>query len=181
MGDWKKRLSDEALWHVGAYLLNWGRLETRISWSIAEMAPHATGPQVNPANVARALEAITNKWFTVYCETTAAQIQAAKRLKSAIQTASKDRNNICHGLGGIWLDPDDYAVICWQQYHQHKMTGNNPPQRTYDRAELAEMCGMIGDFEREINRLTELAIARPRTSFKDAAKVGTGQTRARQL
>jgi transposase-like protein len=47
-------------------------------------------------------------------------------------------------------------------FMMHRMTGRNPPQRTYGRDELAQMCGAIGEFEREIERLTEVAIARPR-------------------
>jgi len=161
---------NDALWHVGALLFNWGRLETQLTYSIVTMNPTVAGPHINPKNVARALEAILNKWLTVYCETTGAQIPQAKALKQAIFDASRDRNNICHGFSGVVVSPSDYTVGCWEAYHRNRMTGGFPPQRFYKRDDFTKMCGDLGHFWDEVARLTQVAIARPRKPRAPKAK-----------
>jgi len=152
---------DQALWHVGALLLNWGRLETDLTDSIVTMSPGATGPHVSPDNAARTLDALLNKWITVYSDSTAAQIAKAKALKEAIATASKDRNTICHGFSSV-LDGENYHVGCWEMFHRHKMAGNFPPRRYYSRIELTGMCEQINGYSKDVKRLTQVAIDRPR-------------------
>lgn len=153
---------ENALYAVGGLMLNWGRLETKITYSIVTMHPGVAGPHVNPDNAARTLEALLNKWLTVYCERTAAQKDAAKQLHADILATGKDRNTICHGFSGIVLNPPTFHIGCWEQYHRVRMTGEFPAQRFFSNAEMSDLCDRIAKHEAELDRLTQVAVARPR-------------------
>lgn len=154
------------MWHVGVYLLNWGRLEKEISSSIAQMDPTSVGPHVHPDRVSRTLEHLLGKWVTVYCDTTATEVRSAKQLRDDIMAAAKDRNSICHGFSGIGDDGGDYMVVCWEMYHRQRMTGEIPRIQFYPKVAMSKMCGDLGAFAREVERLTAIAISRPRTRRK---------------
>ena len=108
------------------------------------------------------LEAIVKQWFNVYCTRTAAQKDAAKKFKDEVITAAKDRNTICHGFSGITTSPPTYSIICWEMYHKHRMAGHVPPVRHFSQIDLANMCDQLGGFSRELERLTKVAIDRPK-------------------
>jgi hypothetical protein len=160
---------ENALYSVGALMLNWGRLEARITYSIVTMHPNVAGPHVNPDNAARTLEALMNKWFSVYGECTAAKIREAEALRDAIIATGKDRNTIGHGFSGIVMAPPTFHIVCWEQYHRHRMTGVFPPQRFFSEQQMIELNERIAKHEREIDRFTAVAIARPRKPKNRAA------------
>lgn len=155
-------LANDALRDVGSLILVFGQLETQLTWSMTEMQPGLAGPHVSESGANRMLIAIFNKWFAVYGETTAAGIERAKRLRERVLSAGQVRNIIAHGFDGLWLDPGDYALVCFERYHQNRMTGNFPPQRFYPATELRALIAEVQTMRREITDLTSLALSRPR-------------------
>lgn len=158
----RERNIDRAFWHVGAVLMNWGRLETSIAYSIIRLDPDDVGPHIDPDRLGRTFEYLIGHWRTLYGNRTRKRCDDANKLKDDALALAADRNIICHGIGGIIVSPDTYKVSCWQQYYRFRKTGSFPPQRVFSKEDLTEHCGAVGSLERRLDELTEVAIAQPK-------------------
>jgi hypothetical protein len=145
---------------IGSFIMAWGQLETRLSWSFHELAPEAADPLIDPDNISRTLKRLLKSWRRAFSDKAWPNMQTVDALRDMILAHADHRNAICHGSDGMWtnLRKTDASLGCWSRYHESRMTASAPEQIFYTTSHIRTMTTELGLISRQVYDLTEAAL-----------------------